>query len=284
MYFSAEDGSEYPKRTVKEMYFIYLVLNFLLRIRCIKPIELDEIRTKYNSTGIQSYFRFYNETKKKSKTELDIDFLKSCKTYTLFPKFLRFKLYRKSLQSSDAYKKFQSQLLEEEISSKQKCLNKLRPPQKHLSIFSKFDRVRIQRKVKLLVSEYELKTKTVHYKKLSNIGIDTRLQPCDPNLVVSNYSSVELSSRLKFLLAFGLDFCLPVYKLNFFDFYLCMEKIVYRLKHRNVIGADEFVQFVDRLKTVAKQHYHCFDWKKVFSPFIHEIISQCLSTIRFYPT
>ena len=44
--------------------------------------------------------------------------------------------------------------------------------------------------------------------------IHNDLKPCDPDKIVLNYSSVNLSFRIKTLLAFGLDFCLPIYKVN----------------------------------------------------------------------
>ena len=59
------------------------------------------------------------------------------------------------------------------------------------------------------------RTKSTHDKKLRNIGVHNDLKPCDPDKIVLNYSSVNLSFRIKTLLAFGLDFCLPIYKLFF---------------------------------------------------------------------
>ena len=63
-----------------------------------------------------------------------------------------------------------------------------------------------------------------HNRKLSNLGINNDLNPCDPNRVVFNYSSIELSPRLRTILAFGLDFCLPVYKINFYNYFLSLNR------------------------------------------------------------
>ena len=68
-------------------------------------------------------------------------------------------------------------------------------------------------------------TKLTHDRKLSSLCIKNTLAPCDPDQVIFNYSSVHLSSRLRTLLAYGLNFCLPVYKLNFLKYFLCFEKL-----------------------------------------------------------
>ena len=50
--------------------------------------------------------------------------------------------------------------------------------------------------------------RAAHNRKLLNLGINNDLNPCNPNCVVFNYSSIELSPRLRTILAFSLDFCL----------------------------------------------------------------------------
>ena len=54
-------------------------------------------------------------------------------------------------------------------------------------------------------------TQFIHVRKLHNIGIFNTLQPCDCSKVIHNFSSVTLPPRIKHLLAFGLDFNLPVF-------------------------------------------------------------------------
>ena len=56
------------------------------------------------------------------------------------------------------------------------------------------------------------------------MGAGNQLLPYDPNKTVLNFSSISLSPRIRTLLAFGLEFCLPVYKLNFFAYYFKFEK------------------------------------------------------------
>ena len=77
-----------------------------------------------------------------------------------------------------------------------------------------------------VVSVFKKKHETIHDRKLRRIGIDNSLQPCDPKKVIFNFSSKTLSTRIKFLLAFGIDFKLPIWKLNYYDYFLCFESLI----------------------------------------------------------
>ena len=76
-------------------------------------------------------------------------------------------------------------------------------------------------------------TRIAHDKKLHNLGIYNKLEPCNPDKVIVNLSSKALSERLKFILAFGLDFGLPVFKLNFFKCFFSLESFIYKIKYFN---------------------------------------------------
>ena len=56
-------------------------------------------------------------------------------------------------------------------------------------------------------------------RKLSNLGIDNDFDPCHPNRVVFDYSSIELSPRLRTILAFGPEFACLVIKLILYNFF-----------------------------------------------------------------
>ena len=68
------------------------------------------------------------------------------------------------------------------------------------------DSVLIHKYVQKLTKEFVDETKISHEKKHENLGINSKLQPFDPQRVIFNCSNVYLSSRLKFFLPFGLDF------------------------------------------------------------------------------
>ena len=77
--------------------------------------------------------------------------------------------------------------------------------------------------MKDILSAFKITHESIHGRKLHRLGIDNSLQPCDPNKVVFNLSSKTLPNRIKTLLAFGLDFKLPVWKLSFYDhFFFCV--------------------------------------------------------------
>ena len=48
----------------------------------------------------------------------------------------------------------------------------------------------------------------------------------DPNKVIFNYSSCDFPNNIKTILAFGLDFRLPIYILNYYTFFLPPEKLL----------------------------------------------------------
>ena len=84
-----------------------------------------------------------------------------------------------------------------------------------------------------------------------------------PETSYSQYSLLTLSPRLEFLLAFGLDFCLPVYKLNFYKYFLNYEELGQPLKS---LTADNFPTVCKRISEIVQKYYHAFKPSKVFRP------------------
>ena len=80
------------------------------------------LRDRYDTNHVKYYRKVEDKSKQLQKTELDLLFLKKCKIYNVIPKFLRFKLYKKSLNSSVFYKEWQVKLLDLEITEKIKLL------------------------------------------------------------------------------------------------------------------------------------------------------------------
>jgi len=203
------------------------------------------------------------------KTTLDLDFLNKCKTYNIIPKFLRFKLYKQCLRSSHFYKSTQIKLLNYEINCKIKSSNQLASEVKSVDVqiantFSTIDSIIIRQNVKNVLSKFKSIVSATHDKKLKNLNIHNNLVPCDPDSVVFNYSSVSLSPKLKTLLAFGLDFCLPIYKLNYFQYFLKFECLASRVKRLDC-NAFEFSIFMNKLHSLAYKYYYNFKSYKVFS-------------------
>ena len=205
---------------------VSLALIFLLRLHCGAIVNvINYIATTYGEEGRKLLRRYENHSRRLEKAKLDLSFLIKCKVYNVFPRFLKFKLYRKSLYSTPCYKSIQSKLLNNEINFKKRSIQKLSTVNNQIydnikSTYSLIDSVIACRYVERCMHNFIQQTNETHKRKLSKIGIDNELAPCNPDNVVFNYSSVFLTNRMKTLLAFGLDFCLPVYKLNFYLYFL----------------------------------------------------------------
>ena len=85
------------------------------------------------------------------------------------------------------------------------------------------------------------KTNAIHDKKLFQLGICPIRHHLNPELVIRNLSDRILNRGEIDVLMLGLDFELPVEKLNFFSYYLCFEKMAKRLHSETVFdGGNEF--------------------------------------------
>jgi len=247
---------------------IFLAILFLVKLRLGAQVNIyDHIRSRYGGESIRVLRKFENYALKDVKARLDLEFLQKCKVYNVFPKFLRFKLYKKALQSSNFYRAWQSKLLVNEIQSKRKLIKdmegKLEDARELVrTTFSAMDAMLVRRDVAARADRSKVNIQNTHRKKLESLGISNQLQPCDPERVVLNFSSVQLSTRLKFLLAFGLDFNLPVHKLNFFRYFLDFESLINRL---SIKDCQNFSDLTDRIRELAFRHYYNFKPYKVFS-------------------
>ena len=248
---------------------IFYVIKFLLLLKFGRTTFFEVISRNHGSRCRKLIFRCVDLKKKLAKCDLDIDFLTTCKTYNIFPKFLRFKLYRKSLQTSEAYKTFQNELLANELSSKTKRAEQLRKQYGEIR-----DRLRVQLsffEMRMFnLHEHEIletfvnKCKITHQKKLQNLGIYNRLIPCDPDRVIPNLSSKPLPDRIKTLLAFGLEFKLPVWKLNFFHYHLSFEKVLNSLSYLPLREGASFDGVKRGIVSICRKYFQSFDASKVF--------------------
>lgn len=112
------------------------------------------------------------------------------------------------------------------------------------------------------IDEFKAVTEETHKNKLHKLGIQNEIAPCNPDNVIFNFSSHALANRTKFLLAFGLDFCLPIYKLDFYKYFLAFEKLVYVLTNDNCAN---FREFKELIKTLSYKYFYNFKSYKIFS-------------------
>ena len=136
--------------------------------------------------------------------------------------------YHKSLQSNQIYKHWQIKLLDHETSEKYRNLWAA-------STHSNETKSTILEKLSLLINSlinwtlniFLFKKKVCVIKKtleniLQALGIHNDFQLCDPKKAVNNYNGAilpEFRNFLNFLLAFGLDFNLPIKILRFDEYY-----------------------------------------------------------------
>ena len=230
----------------------------------------DVLRRNHGQETVSQFRRFFDLRKKKIKCELDLDFLLKCKTYEIFPKFLRFKLYKRCFYHTKFYKCWQTKLLNEEIKSKRDRISVLSTDVVHSTnnlkeSLSLLEFYFANNFVKDSLSKFYKQTKQIHDRKLHNLGIHNNLEPCDPNKVIFNYSSRSLSTRVKFLLAFGLDFGLPVYKLDYFKYFLGFEKLASTLQNLSVSPPFSFSDVKKELQAISFKYFYGFKPFKVFS-------------------
>jgi hypothetical protein len=128
--------------------------------------------------------------------------------------------------------------------------------------FSILDAFAIRQHARRLTEAFRKTTRQTHQKKLDNLGIHNGIHPCNPDKVVFNYSSYSLEPRTKFLLAFGLDFCLPVFKLDFYKFFLAFERLALSIKNVSITNRQEFL---GNLQSLAYRHFYGFKSYKIFS-------------------
>ena len=112
------------KRSNNMFLTTVLSLFFLIKLRLKSKLNgFEYFNKRYSQDGLRTYRNYYNNSLKLEKLKLDLEFLTKCKVYNVFPKFLRFKLYKKSLQGSTFYRSWQAKLLINEIKFKKKRIN-----------------------------------------------------------------------------------------------------------------------------------------------------------------
>ena len=123
-------------------------------------------------------------------------------------------------------------------------------------------------------------TLITHSKKLSNLGINNEVAPCNHQKVTFNFSSAIISPRPQTLLAFGLGFCLPMYKLSFYQYFLPLESLVYWLKSKYGSG-QKLWDFMCELQNSSFKYFYNFKPLKIFSPISTQGDIQSLKSFAY---
>ena len=201
-----------------------LVFLFIVRLRFPSDKSIaNVIRSRYNDEIVKQIRRFEKLDFKIRKNEANLDFLQSCQQNNLIPKFLNFKVASSSLRFSRTYKQCQRQSLKQEIKEdlsiiseqKKEFIPLKRLIKNNLSIIN-FAHISCL----LLVGNDKniTKVKETHCKKLKKLGLVSPVRSHNPDKIVINQSSHQLSDIEKTVLVKGLHFALPPKKLNYADY------------------------------------------------------------------
>jgi len=254
------------------IFITSIVLLFILKIRYPTRVPISiSIRSRYGYDGLRKFRKVEGVWRKLAKAEEDLKFLTACKAYGSLPKFLAFKLYRASLQNTESYRNYQTLLLDNEIEHKRKTssqLNRQLTESKSLlkGVVSHLDFSCLNLFIRRRIDKYIDNVKTTHERKLAAVGAKSNLTSVDPSKVIFNYSDKSLTDRERFLLSFGLDFNLPIFKLSFYKFFLPFELFINRLKRIPMLQGCTFNSLRDQIKHKASEMFYGFKSSKVFSP------------------
>ena len=167
---------------MKKIAYCVIFILSLLRLR--QPNIIKLLSERYGQTRVKLFRRTETTRSKLIKSELDLDFLKKCKTYDVMPKFLRFKLHRKALHSSQFYKSWMIKLLDKEIREKELTISSCKECYETelsalLSESNIWDRIVIKRSLDHSAKIFTTKTKIDLDRKLEKLCITNQLRPCD---------------------------------------------------------------------------------------------------------
>ena len=245
---------------------VVLILRFITKL-CFPESSsiLSIITRRYGSDALLKFRAFEKNDHKIKKTQLDMNFLSSCKFYGVIPKFLNFKLANSRLHSSLMYTKCRRRLLSVGLANKNKHLKKLQ--EKHLaflqelrSTFSWFD---CNHLISFANSSNHKSLRRVEFtqnRKLENLKREYLASGINPEKVIFNYSSYSPDEFEKKVLSRGLKFSIYPNKLDYCSFLTPFEKLAIHLKNKPIDKDGVSFDFVKtRLKSIALAAYYGYD-------------------------
>ena len=249
---------------------VSLVFIFITRLRFPSGLSIVEVlRKRYGTDLVKNVRKLEKIDYKYRKLQLDLDFLQSCQHSNVIPKFLRFKLANRNLRSSPAYNTCQKRLLKEEINIKK---NKIKQYLLELNNVKK----ELQSKIGFVdfchictlflnINNKKLsRAKSIQNKKLSNLVSENSNLISEtshnPEKVIFNFSSHELSEYEKSLLCKGLNFAIPPKRLDYADHMLPFELLFRDINKSEMPNEDkEFIK--SRLKDSAHTSFRSYNYK-----------------------
>ena len=244
------------------------VLLFVIKCRFPASKSIADIdRGRYGEGTVTKLRRLEKLDFTLRKCDLDLEFLQICLDNKLVPNFLKFKVSNSVLKTSKAYRDCQQKLLRQEISNKKSLRRSKLSEIKKLKneLVRCMSVVDVTHIISLSTRSHDAtlsKYKDVHMKKLYNLGYFERDRDRnDPDQVIHNFSSYELSDVEKSLLAKGLNFSIPPRKLNFADYMAPFESLCKDTKNCEVANQRLDLLKID-LKKIAYSSFNRYNFLK----------------------
>ena len=225
----------------KMIYVMTIVFLFITRIRF--PANRSIVTSRYERDSLQTMRKFEKANFKRRKLELDLDFLNKCYEQKLTPTFVRFRLPNRNLRQSPAYQRCQMDLLRQEIQDKEGKLHQATRLENNL-------KRQIRLRVSIIdfahISSFMLvhndkllnKVQLSQERKLLKLGFKSLDEGHNPDQVIFNFSSHELTDAEKRLLSKGLSFSIPPKNLNYGDALLPFELLFGPMEKAENISGD----------------------------------------------
>ena len=224
------------------------------------------IRSRYGEAFVRKICKFEKNDHKLRKSHLDLRFLLECKKNNPIPKFLQSKLANRHRHNSVVYKKCQIKLLYEEIRAKRKRINILEKDIKRIKEelqgtvscldFSYICSLFLVANDKSILHHDNIQKRKL--KKLLEILLKEVINDShDPNKVIYNFSSYELSGVEKSILRKGINFSVKPKSIECSEFLLPFELLFRDVKQEN-LHSEDLSLIKARLLDTALSSYKSF--------------------------
>lgn len=240
-----------------------MALLFILKIRYPTNLPITRIiGDRHGGDALNCFRKLEKNLKQRDKLQRDVRYLETCLAYEVLPKFLRIKLYRKSLEGSQICKSWQMELLRKELGLKKnefrnKCVfvEDLRKDLRVLTgnISAACLYLWLQRK-QTTINKY---TDNIHENKLNKLGVSPLAMKLDYSKVIFNLSDYKLSNDETRILMLGLEFGLPIVKLDFYKYFTNFEQIIQTI-NKNKVNKNSNNDFILKLRSIAYKYFYQF--------------------------
>ena len=206
-----------------------LALIFIIKTFSSKFNAPKFISSHYGCQCLSVLRRLERACRAKTKRKADVNFLQKCVIYNLTPKFLRFKLYKKSIQEIRNTRSYRKALLLYEIKQQEKDIVHLSGKIKTLKLNLKqqvgsLTWIGILRFIKECEIQELRQAQLVHTKKLCSLGLHVENMK-GMNNVITNLSARQITQYEISVLNKGLNFGILSNFFNFLQIQASLERI-----------------------------------------------------------